>query len=86
MTRATRALVCTFRKLSGSAHRVSADHDVVGLLVEEGADRAVLGGTAGIHGGEAVERLTLPLCPLGVRQGDRGGHGRCKTVGRSRGR
>jgi hypothetical protein len=35
---------------------VPADDDVAGLLVEEHADRVVLGGTAGIHGGEAAER------------------------------
>jgi hypothetical protein len=63
-------------ELSSRTHCVAADDDVAGLLVEERADRVVLGGTAVIHGGEVAERLALQVGPVGVDQGDPGGHGR----------
>ena len=61
-------------ELPGGAHGVPADDDVAGLLVEEDADRIVLGGTVGIDRGEPAERLALQVGPLGVGQGDPGGH------------
>src|SRR5262249_60332316 len=53
---------------------VLADGGIVGLLVADQAERVVLGGAVGVHGGEAADQLALQVGPLGVGQGDRGGH------------
>src|SRR5580698_8797609 len=53
-------------ELAGGAHAMATDEDVAGLLVEEGADRAVLGCAVRIDGGEARQGLVLQVVALGA--------------------
>src|SRR5580700_7407459 len=55
----------TRSSITGGTHGTAADEDVAGLLVEERADRVVLGRALGVDGGETGQGLALQVRTLG---------------------